>query len=92
MVLLCKGLMDDDRWDWDVEKCDWNKHQQGFLDPTILRTTLSVFMNSLDSKSYWDARYRAFQYFRMLIEPSYKPDTPFTMEEMEEPNWYEWEG
>src|SRR5579862_6567413 len=78
IALLCKGLMDDDRWDWDVEKCDWTGYQQGFLDPTILRTTVSVFMNRLGrSGNYDDARFRAFQYFRMMIEPRYEPETPF---------------
>jgi len=93
ITLLCKGLMDDDRWDWDVEKCDWRGYQQGFLDPTILRTTMSVFVNCLDGgENYEDARYRAFQYFRMMIEPTYKPKPPFRPNELEEPNWMEWEG
>lgn len=95
MVLLCKGLMDDDRWDWDVEKCDWKAYQWGFSDPTVLKTTVSVFVNSLDNdkcENYVDARFRAFQYFRMIIEPGYKPETPFSMDEMEEPEWYIWEG
>jgi len=95
MVLLCKGLMDDDKWDWDVEKCDWENYQQAFLDPTILRTTVSVFMNCLDGntcENYGGARFRAFQYFRSMIEPQYKPEPPFTANELEEPDWYTWEG
>src|SRR4051812_11126255 len=46
MVLLCKRLMDDDRWDWDVEKCDYKACNWGFSEPTVLRTTISVFMNT----------------------------------------------
>ncbi len=54
---------------------------------------MSVFVNCLDEsgENYEDARYRAFQYFRMMIEPTYKPE-PFTPDELEEPNWMEWEG
>jgi hypothetical protein len=39
--------MDDSRWDWDVERFDWKHYQAGFCDPTILRTTVAVFLNTL---------------------------------------------
>jgi hypothetical protein len=95
MVLLCKGLLDDDKWDWDVEECDWRGYQEGLLDPTILKTTVSVFMNSLDGsmcENYCDARFRGFQYFRSQIESHYIPQPPFTAGELKEPDWYLWEG
>lgn len=100
-VLLCKGLLDDDRWDWDVEQIDWQHYQSGFADPTILRTTLSVFLNSLtvdDSGAvlnYQDARFRGFQYFRAMIDPSYpiaQVSPPFGLAELDEPDFLSWEG
>ncbi len=92
IILLCKGLMEDARWNWDVEKCDWKNYQQAFLDPSILKTTLSVFVNCLEDNNYEDARYRAFQYFRRIIDSDYKPDQPFTIKEIEEPDWRIWEN
>jgi hypothetical protein len=101
LVLLCKGLIEDRRWTWDVERCDWNRYQSGFADPSILKTTLSVFLNTLTmdeagkASNYEDARFRAFQYFRALVDPSYpmagvKP--PFQAYEIEEPDWRVWEA
>jgi hypothetical protein len=93
VVDLCKGLIDDDRWDWDVEQCDWTRYQQGFADPTILRTTLSVFLNNLKLdgseviSNYPDASFRGFQYFRMMVDSSYpsaKVSPPFSLEELQE--------
>jgi len=101
MMLLCKGLLDDERWDWDVEKADWKSYHAGFNDPTILKTTLAVFLNNLmvDDMgavvNYEDARFRGFQYFRTLVDTLYtfKQVLPsFSSEELDEPNWYEWEG
>lgn len=101
VVLLCKGLLDDDRWDWDVEGIDWQHYRDGFGDPTILKTTLSVFLNNLkldDSGAvvnYQDARFRGFQYFRALIDPSYPIDLvspPFGSAELDEPDWRVWEA
>jgi len=98
ITLLCKGLMDDERWDWDVEKCNWDDHQWGFTDPTVLKTTVSIFMNNLNDRcdNYEDARFRAFQYFRMMItghtEKPYKVEKWFSAEEFEEPDWYIWDG
>ncbi|QDU94378.1 hypothetical protein Pla8534_21670 [Lignipirellula cremea] len=101
MVLLSKGLLDDDRWDWDVERSDWKHYQSGFCDPTILRTTLSVFLNNLtlDEESgvvnYHDAKFRGFQYFRALIDPTYpiaKVSPPFDSAELDEPDWRVWEA
>ena len=95
MMHLSKGMVDDDRWDWTMQTvdCDWKGYEQAYLDPTIPRTTLSVFMNTLndDASNYEDAVFRALQYFRMLSStPRYKPEVPFTYEEMEEPEWYIW--
>lgn len=93
---LNKGMLDDSRWDWDVEKCDWEGYKQALLDPSIVRTTLAVFLNHLDIDAedkvtnYSDAMFRAFQYFRMLLGEGYKPDTVFTLEEMAEPDWRDW--
>ena len=99
IVDLCKGLIDDPRWDWDVEKCDWQGYQAGFSDPTILRTTVSVFLNTLATDeankvtNYRDARFRAFQYFRALADPSYSWDSvqpafqPHEIDEPEEPTY-----
>ncbi len=99
VVLLCKGLLDDPRWDWDLDKCDWKGYQCGFTDPTILRTTMAVFVNrlQLDDRgnvvNYDNAKFRAFQYFRSLIDdsfPSAAIDPPMRLSEMEEPDWLRW--
>jgi hypothetical protein len=111
IILLCKGLLDDERWDWDVEKCDWNcltnkesdwnHYQEGFCDPSILKTTISVFLNNLrvDDKggiaNYKDAKFRGFQYFRAMLGGSYKfaqVEPSFEPFEQVEPDWYKWEG
>jgi hypothetical protein len=101
VVLLCKGLLDDDRWEWDVERFEWRHYQDGFGDPTILKTTLSVFLNNLrvDESgavvNYRDARFRGFQYFRALIDPSYPiadVSPPFTSTELDERDWRVWEA
>lgn len=100
VVLLCKGLIDDSRWSWDVEQCDWKNYQAGFCDPTILRTSLAVFLNTLKLDdngkviNYHDARFRAFQYFRAQIDPSYPWESvmpPFEPFEIEEQDWLIWE-
>src|SRR5205085_2088393 len=68
MIHLCKGLLDDPRWDWDIEQIDWQNYQAAFSDSTILRTTLCVFLNCLTVDeheavvNYDDARFRGFQY------------------------------
>jgi hypothetical protein len=88
MVLLCKGLMDDSRWDWDVENCNWEKYKNTFSEPTILRSTISVFLNNLEVDSqgivlnYVDARYRAFQYFRSHVDNDFYKE--FELWELEE--------
>jgi hypothetical protein len=101
VVLLSKGLLDDDRWEWDVEGIEWHRYQAGFSDPTILRTSLSVFLNNLKFDDSWvianyrDARFRGFQYFRVMIDPSYSLDQvspPFGPEELDEPDWSVWEA
>jgi len=100
LVNLSTGLLDDDRWDWDVEQFDWQHYQEGFADPTILRTTLTVFLNNLwldDSgaiANYQDARFRGMQYFRALIDKMYplaQVSPPFESTELEEPDWRIWE-
>jgi len=100
VILLCKGLMDDKRWDWDIERCDWRTYQEGFTDPSILRTTLAVFLNTLELDevgtvtNYADAKFRGFQYFRALIDPSYpykSVEPSFQAHEIEEPDWRIWE-
>ncbi|MFN7878123.1 MAG: hypothetical protein ACK5PB_22590 [Pirellula sp.] len=99
-VLLCKGLLDDDHGDWDLECFDTELYRAGFGDPTILRTTLAVFLNNLlldDSNSvvnYNDARFRGFQYFRGMIDPAFPLShvtPPFEPSELEELDWREWE-
>lgn len=101
MVLLSKGLLDDNRWDWDEERFDWQHYQAGFADPTILRTTLSVFLNNLRLNdedaviNYEDARFRGFQYFRALIDPSYplaQVSPSFGSAELDEADWRKWEA
>ena len=98
VVLLCKGLLDDDRWDWDVDDCNWDRYQKCFNDPSILRTTICVFVNNLeindgnDIKNYTDARYRGFQYFRSCIEPEYNLTKKLESWELEEQDFYEWES
>ena len=100
-MLLSKGLLDDDRWDWDIERFDWQRYRAAFADPTILRTTMAVFLNSLKLDefgsvlNYEDARYRAFQYFRALVDPSYpiaNVSPAFGPIEVEEPDWHRWEA
>lgn len=104
VTLLAKGLIEDDRWDWDLDSLtieDWKHYQEAFVDPTILKTTLAVFMNSLQIDSgfhilnYIDARFRAFQYFRASLGFSdYEWDhitPPFAEIEIAEPDWHVWE-
>ena len=100
VILLSKGLLEDNRWDWDIDKCDWQHYRDGFCDSTILRTTLSIFMNNLMINeldiivNYEDARFRAFQYFRQQIDPTYRSlniEPPFKFSEIEEPDWLIWE-
>ena len=78
IMLLSKGFLEDNRWDWDIDRCDWQYYREGFCDPTILRTTLSIFMNNLMTNeldivvNYENARFRAFQYFRQQIDLTYR--------------------
>jgi hypothetical protein len=100
VVLLSKGLIDDKRWNWDLEKCDWLRYRAGFSDPSVLKTTMAVFMNSLEIDesgkviNWSDASFRGFQYFRTQVDLTY-PFTliqpRFSLEEMEEPDWRIWE-
>ncbi len=101
LVLLSKGSLDDSRWDWDVDRFDWKHYQAGFCDPSTLRTTVAVFLNTLklddlgNVVNYHDARYRAFQCFRALIDPAYpweRVAPPFQPFEIEEQDWRIWEN
>lgn len=101
LVLLNKGLMEDSRWDWDLDQFDWKVYREGFCDSTILKTTLAVFLNNLQLDdvggvvNYHDARFRAFQYFRALVDPNYPyaaVEPPFQSFEIEEPDWRIWES
>ena len=98
-VSLVKGLLDDDRWSWDLDTLsdeDWKAYQQSILDPTHIRTTLAVFINNIrldaDNKvlNYVDARFRAFQYFRAYVSiGGYTWESvalPFQPWELEEPD------
>jgi hypothetical protein len=77
IIHLQGGLIDDERWSWDVEKSDWKRYQESFLDPTILRTTLAVWMNTIEIDETGnvtnevDAAFRAFQYFRHMFDREY---------------------
>lgn len=101
VILLCKGLIEDKRWNWDLDHCDWKRYQSGFLDPSALKITLAVFLNSLEMNeagvviNYEDARFRGFQYFRAQVDPSYPiraVEPPFQPHEIEEPDWRIWEA
>jgi hypothetical protein len=101
VVLLCKGLIEDERWDWDLDRSDWNAYQAGLTDPTVMRTTMVVFLNSLELdgdmlvRNYPDALFRGFQYFRSLVDSSYRESSvepPFQPHEIEEPDWRIWEA
>lgn len=101
VILLSKGLIQDKRWNWDVDRCDWHRYQSGFADPSILKTTMAVFLNTLtmdeDGKvrNYEDARFRAFQYFRAHVDSSYPlagVQPPFQPYEIEESDWRVWEA
>ena len=101
VVLLSKGLLDHETWDWDVERLNWQHYQEGFCDPTILRATLAVFLNNLQTDdravvlNYESARFRGFQYFRSQVDPSYplaQVTPPFESTELEEPDVCPWEA
>ena len=101
VILLSKGLLDDDIWDWDVERFEWQQYQAVFCDPSVLRTTLAVFLNNLriDERgavaNYQESRFRGFQYFRAQIDPSYslaQVTPPFMPAELDEPDWRIWEA
>ena len=95
IIDLCKGLMEDERWDWDLEECDWEYYKKCFADPGILRTTIAVFMNNLEIdengtvSNYEDASFRGFQYFRRCCDKNYELNN-FTDWELEEPDWQVW--
>ncbi len=98
VVLLCKGLLDDPQWNWDIENCDWKNYQSGSTDPTVLCTTMAVFVNTLKLNengtvaNYNDASFSAFQYFRSLIDPSFPRgsiEPQIQLAEMVEPDWSE---
>ncbi len=100
VILLCKGLIEDKRWSWDLDQCDWKRYQSGFTDPSILKTTLSVYLNTLRLDeagvvlNFEDARFRGFQYFRAHVDSSYPisaVEPPFQPHEIEEPDWRIWE-
>ncbi len=105
LVLLIKGMLDDDRWDWDADglsESQWKAVQESILDPTHFRTTLAVFVNNLRINdegrvlNFVDARFRGFQYFRAFLAiPGYSWETispPLQQWEMEEPDWQTWEA
>jgi hypothetical protein len=99
VILLCKGLIQDKRWNWNVDLCDWKRYHTGFTDPSILKTTLAVFLNTVEMDeagavtNYEDAKYRGFQYFRALVDSSYPfkaVEPPFQPHEIEEPDCRIW--
>ena len=98
VVLLSKGLLEDDRWEWDVGNIDWGKYQKCFNDPCMLRTAICVFVNNLkvnesnEILNYLDARFRGFQYFRSCVDETYKLHKDLESWEYEEQDWLEWEG
>jgi len=105
LVLLLKGLIDDPRWDWDIDlitKEQWRDYQKAFLDPTHFRTTLAVYSNNLrfDAdgavKNFDDAKFRGFQYFRAFLgweDFTWNDvDPDFLPWELEEPDWEIWEA
>ncbi len=72
------GLIEHDSWEWRVEDCDWERYKLALADPTILRTTLAVFLNRLPLESQDreadedEAAFRAFQYFRHMWDSAYR--------------------
>jgi hypothetical protein len=101
VILLCKGMIADKRWNWDLDKFDWKYYQSSFADPHVLKTTMAVFMNTIEIDeagvvlNYGDACFRGFQYFRTQIDPSYTfkaVEPPFQPHEIEEPDWRIWEA
>jgi len=97
VILLSKGLLDDDRWDWDLERTDWEKYQACFGHPSMLRTAICIFVNNLKVNenghvlNYLDARFRGFQYFRSCVEESYELTQELEAWEYEEQDWLQWE-
>jgi len=93
IIDLQKGLIEDERWDFDLDECKWEAYQQSFLDPTHLRTTLSIWLNHLrlneedEIENSDDARFRAFQYFRAYFDHGYTFKPPFESWELEEPDF-----
>lgn len=94
IIFLQKGLIDDERWNWDLDNTDWKLYQEAFLDPTILRTTLAVWMNAVEMDdagnvtNQSDAAFRAYQYFRQTFDHDYiRSENAPTFEawEIEEP-------
>ena len=94
LIDLQGGLIDDERWSWDVEKSDWKRYRECFLDPTILRTTIAVWMNTIELDEAGnvtnevDAAFRAFQYFRHMFDHEYRTSEgapTFEPWEIEEP-------
>lgn len=98
-IRLNKGLIEHEDWDWSDEVYDWNKYQECYAYPTVIRTTLSVYLNNLridengEILNYDEASFRGFQYFRSCVETNYCSSAGVEFEDWEliEPNWYEWE-
>ena len=83
---LSKGLLENDQWDFDTEwfdndRLDWDKYTAALLDPTVLTTTISIWMNNLaidDAGCVSDAEHSAFraaQYLRTQFDDAFTLDS-----------------
>ena len=82
---LTKGLLEDERWDFDSDwffngRLDWDRYTAAILDPTVMGTVISVWTNNLavDASDVISnplhARFRAIQYFRTQFDDDYSFD------------------
>ena len=91
IIDLQKGLIEDPNWDFDLDNCDWETYQEAFLNPSVLRTTISIWLNHLklngkEVENWEYARHRSYQYFRNYFDKDYTPEKPFEAWEIEEPH------
>lgn len=81
---VSKGLLEDSGWDFDFDLhvLDWNQYQSVILDPTIIVTAYTVWMNNIQTDELGNvlneeyAALRAFQVLRPHFDPAYDGPTP----------------
>ena len=80
---LTKGLLEHDQWDFESDdfetgRFDWDRYTRALLDPTVLTTTVSIWMNNLAFDAQGNASnveyssFRAMQYLRTQFDDTFE--------------------